>query len=1247
MSEQSEQIQAKNVALQKGNNNKQYITYNEIISRDVIKKTFNAVSPYKGLKKFEATAADSKHFFGRDQLIHLLMKELDQNNLLLLLGASGSGKSSVIQAGLIPRFEEKLGSNFKTFIFKPDRDPFLSLFIAFSREYGQDNANIAQLEKEDTLIEIVKTLKHKDHHWLIYIDQFEEIFHLSDEKKGKKFIKALVKLYQYLQESQDISVKLVMTMRTDFLDNFSAYPQLKDITITQKHLEMITDMKPDELRQAIEQPAAQNGVVFEDGLVNEIISDIKNEKQVGYYLQPGYLPLLQYTLDLLWNNDNNGVQDQTLNISTYRTLGGVRGALQKHVEAIYQKLSSNEQGAAKKIFLKLVDVKINQELGTLEKVVNNRPKVSEFKEESSNQVIIFSFVFLIKNGLYQIASLLIQDYRGLIQATLKKLIDNNLIVSQATIEGEATVEIAHEILLSSWETLRKWIEGAYQVIAIKNDLVKSLHRWKQGKENDKDFLTGSLLEEVKTARKNKTFDSLGKLTEDENKFITASSDYADRQKNEKIRTAQRIAAGSLVALVISSGLGLTAWNQKNQSELNQAESLGRYSFSLFNEQKELEAFVQAIKAGKILQSQRTTNPEVMNALHTVLPQAMERNRLEGHNQSELVSSVSFSPDSKTLASVGDNIKLWNAETGKEIRTLTGHDGVWSVSFSPDRKTLASGGKKTIKLWNLETGEEIRTLQAHDNLVSSVSFSPDGNTLASGSWDKTIKLWNVETGKEIRTFRGHDKGDQSVVWSVSFSPDGKTLASNGGQNTIKLWNVETGNVRTLKGHENSVFSLSFSPNGKILISGGDDRTTRLWHIDTGREIISFKEHIAPVMSVSFSPDSKRFASGGLDRTIKLWNLEHLDLEKKNLPVRTIYAHETTVTSLSFSPDGKTLASGGGVDKTIKLWNLETGNFRHETTVTSVSFSPDGKTLASGSFDKTIKLWNLETGKEIRTLTGHNDGLWSVSFSQDGKTLASGSLDKTIKVWNLETGKEIRTLTGHSDSVFSVSFSPDGKTLSSSSRDKTIKVWNLETGKEIRTLTGHNDIVSSVSFSPDGKTLASVSHDKTIKLWNLETGEEIRTLTGHNHTVFSVSFSPDGKTLASGSEGREIKLWNLETGEEIHTLRGHDSRVWSVNFSPDGKILASSSHDKTIKLWNVKTGKEIRTLRGHDMPVPSVSFSPDGKTLASGSEDKTIRLWNLDLDSLMGRSCDWVRDYLTYNSQVSESDKHLCDGIGTKK
>jgi formylglycine-generating enzyme required for sulfatase activity/Tol biopolymer transport system component len=283
--------------------------------------------------------------------------------------------------------------------------------------------------------------------------------------------------------------------------------------------------------------------------------------------------------------------------------------------------------------------------------------------------------------------------------------------------------------------------------------------------------------------------------------------------------------------------------------------------------------------------------------------------------------------------------------------------------------------------------------------------------------------------------------------------------------------------------------------------------------------------------------------------------------------------------------------------------------HRDDVRSVTFSPDGKTLASGDDDNLIKLWDPQMGVEKRTLKGHRWDVNSVAFSPDGQTLASGSYDDTIKLWDPQTTNELGTLKGHQENVNAIAFSPDGRMLASGSDDKTIKLWDPLTGSELRTLEGHQGDVSSVAFSPNGKILASGSDDHTIKLWDPLTGSEIRTLKRHDAYVNSVAFSPDGKTLASCDDDNLIKLWDSQTGMEKRTLSGHRADVNSVAFSPDGQTLASGSDDDTIKLWDLRTGIEIRTLDNHRKDVNSVAFSPNGKTLASCSYDRTINLFNV--------------------------------------
>ena len=619
------------------------------------------------------------------------------------------------------------------------------------------------------------------------------------------------------------------------------------------------------------------------------------------------------------------------------------------------------------------------------------------------------------------------------------------------------------------------------------------------------------------------------------------------------------------------------------------------------------------------------------------------------------NEIAYSPDGTKLA-VASGIGIWiyDAQTGEALDLFPANRfGVRNLAFSPDGKMLISDSRDStrstfsrenlaIRLWDVETGRQIRTFIGHTHPITCLAFSPDGKTIASGSADYVVRVWDVESGRQLHRLIG----PSGSVTSVVFSPDSKTVAASGSrQKFFKLWDVETGgNVRWFEGHTEGVSSLAFHPDGKIIASGSYDNTVRLWNVDTGVEEWSFTRHTDSVYTVAFSSDGKTLASGGRDKTIWLWNVL-TDTSRDAIRVDT-----DSIRTVVFGPDNYTLASQSW-DGTIHLWKDITGNRRvgweqrsitgHTDVSENIAFSPDGNRLVSVSQHEVPRLWDVNTGTKLHDFIGHTAYVSSVAFSPDGKTIASGSYDGTLRLWDTDTGMERRTFIKVLGNIESVAFSPDGKTVACAItvgdynpvpylRDSDIYLFDVETGSVLHTITAHKAPpsagnapkfhptlhtmpVRNIAFSPHGNMLASSSSDKTIRLWHVQTGEHLRVIIEPTGSAYSLAFSPDGKMLAGGTNSAIIRLWSVQSGAALHELKGHTDGVVTLAFSPDGKILASGSGDG-VRLWDVGIGSQLHVLTGHKYWVGSVAFSPDGSTLASGSSDGTVLLWDLNAPTL---------------------------------
>ncbi|MBW4592759.1 MAG: CHAT domain-containing protein [Brasilonema angustatum HA4187-MV1] len=1158
--------------------------------------------PYHGLSAFGEKDAD--FFFGREKFIASLVEAVNSKPLVPVVGASGSGKSSVVFAGLIKRL--RCVENVGIVSFRPGKNPFDSLAIALNKYCqssvqrqpkvsGEANSRLAELEfevnlrhDETALCNFLENIIHSSGYQRLVLvaDQFEELYTLATQEERDSFLNVLLLAVKSVR-----ALTLVLTLRADFLGIVLDYQPMGKAL--QKYTPLLlTPMDKEELRDAIEKPALKMKVELEEGLTSKLINSVGE--------CPGRLPLLEFALTQLWSKQKNWY----LTHKAYEEIGGLEKALAKHADEVLKNLSEEEKQQAQRVFIQLV-----------------RPGEGT---EDTRRVATRNEVGNENWGLVQ------------------RLADARLLVTGwDETEQIETVEIVHEALIREWGNLRGWVNANREFRIWQERLKQEIRDWENSNQNPEALLQRTQLAVAEDWYKQRR----DELTPRARRFINASIKWRKQEQQKQRRRRQLTVFGLTGGLVVTLILAGAAWWQWQNSAKSEIKAISESSAALFASNQKLDALKEAIRARRKLQKLVAVDADTQNKVESVLRQvvygAIEYNRLLGHNGE--VKSAVFSPDGNIIASTSDDssIKLWSKD-GTLLRTLEGHGAtVYKVAISPDGQTLASASAdKTIKLWKRD-GTLITTLKGHEAGVLNVAFSPDGKTIASASDDSSVKLWRV-SGKVsalLTTLKGHG----SSVQAVTFSPDGSTIASASKDSTIKLWNKNGTLLTTLAGHKSIVWDVAISPDGKTLASASGDSTVKLWNKD-GTLLKTLEGHQGSVSSIAFSPDGKTIASGSWDDTIKLWN-------KNGELLTTLNGHSDRVWGVAFNPDSKILVSVSG-DKTIKLWKLDSAlltTFRgHSAAVIGVAISPNGKAIASASDDGTVKLWKQDN--ILPVTLDHKNAVYGVAFSPDSNTIASVGLDSPVKLWN-KNGTLLNTFKGHKAGDWGVGFSPDGNTIASAGWESTVKLWN-KNGTLLKTLEGHLQPIWDVTFSPDGEMIASASADKTVKLWD-KNGTLLKTLEGHKAGVWGVAISPDGNTIASASEDKTVKLWKPD-GTLLTTLEGHGATVFGVAISPDGKMIASASADNTVKLWKMETGKLpvlLVTLNGHNKRVWGVAFSPDGKKLASASDDKTVILWNLDqvvdLDKVMAYGCDWVRDYLKNNRDVSESDRTLCDGIGTQK
>jgi WD40 repeat protein len=1185
-------------------------------------------SPYPGLRPFEAEESDL--FFGREPQIDELLRRLGKSRFVAVIGSSGSGKSSLVRAGLVPALVGGLlsnaGSHWRIAVFRPGGDPIgaltdelcTTLYPSGAREAShRDLIEITLKRSSLGLVEAVRqAYLPKYENLLVVADQFEELFRFHQTRRSPEALDraaALVRLLLEATRQSEIPIHVLITMRSDFLGDCSQFRDLPE-TINEG-LYLIPRMTRDQFRQAITGPAAVCGDSVSPQLTQQLLNDLNND--------PDQLPVLQHALMRAWNQWRNRPGDtNVLELQEYLSIGGMAEALSRHADEAFEELSESDQQIAERLFQCLTEkgpdnrevrrpTRLGQICRILEVDLKSVKKVIErFREEDRAFLVPYRLIALDENSV---------------------------------------IDISHESLIRKWNRLREWVDKEARSRAIYLRLAEAarLNRSNEaGLWRNPDLQLA--LDWKEQAHPNEAW------AERYEPDFALAMDFLDRSvaalraeemQAAEMRETQARAAGAerarkrTFALLIGVGIvaGLFGWLLLKNQRLLKETMASRLATEA--------ALLQSQKDSAIDESVLLAI-ESMRSIPLALSDEVARNGLAllprqvlGNKYGAKTAVVVFSPGGEYVASgsADGTARVTDVATGKTVELPKQSEGVVAMAFSPNhnvRRLAVGGNDGTARLWEADqpggAWKEVARL-VHAKSVNAVAFSPDGRYLATASSDRTARVTDTETGKEVARIThgvGLPADEDARVVSLAFSPDGRSLVTGSYDHTARLTRVATGQTLWQLRHGGSVFSVAFSHDGRTVATGskdGRDGAALVLDAVTGHELQRL-QHEESVNTVAFSPDDKYLATSSKDFTARV-----MDTATGKEVARL--KHQDVVNAVAFYPDGRFIATASD-DHTARVMEIATrrelSRMGHPDEVHTISVDPGGRLLATGSADGSVRILAETTGKALLR-DDHIGKINTVALTRSGRYLAiadtplEGQHDGSVHVYDLQNKgqpQQIATIPGQ-PAINDISFSINGRFLAWGA-DKTAVVFDVENRKLIDRRFPQIDTISAIALSPQGRYLAiGGDNDKSpdpktrsARIVELATGREVAAVD-HGNRVVAVAFSPDEAFLATGSTDKTSAVFNIGLKREVSRYT-HQEQVNSLAFSPDAKYVAAGDADGMLRVIEAATGKEV-SRHAHSNSINSVAFSPDGKYVATGNEDFTARI----LEAASGREVSIIR------------------------
>jgi WD40 repeat protein/serine/threonine protein kinase len=1110
--------------------------------------------PYRGLSAFSAD--DGAQFVGREKLVDAFSNRLKLQPLLAVVGRSGAGKSSFVQAGVIP----SLPRGWRAITMRPGPSPLGALIARLEHAGFPPITHAALASNRDALGDLLRGDAARRGPVLLVIDQLEEMFTLCQDDGERR---AFAGVIAAAARSAEDPVRVIFTLRDDFLVRTEQVPALRN-RIGQG-LQLLTVPMAEDLLRILVEPARRGGYEFEDrDLPLEMVKEVAD--------QPGALALISFTAQKLWELRDRHFKQLTR--AAYRTLGGVGGALARHADVTLDSMPPEERSLVREAFRHLVTTQ------------NTR-------------------AVLTRKDLKQLLGSGVPADR-----VIEELVAARLVVAAEDESGRETIEIVHEALLVAWPRLVEWRREDADGARFREQLRTTARQWDERGRAKGLLWRGDALGEYTRWRARHA----GPLTDTEAAFAEASiADAARGRRNRRLLVAIAFVALGAGTIVFAEQ---SAQNKAQARELHdhlrdQYEDQGR-RYVLADDP--LRALAYLGKAAELGATGRSHDFLVAQAV-----QATDGELLEvRHGGPVRDASFSATGDRFITASEDHSARIWDARTGALLVTMPHAGTVLHASIAPDGRTALTANAGGVVLWDAQTGTSLRQLQEPDihcavysrdgTLVLATSgdhvvtwsvadgtvrfrgqgdganmlacaFSSDGHTIATGDEAGTTRIFDLATGRTLHVLRDQ----HAFISAVAFSQDGQRLAAASADNTAMVWAVSTGRALATLAHRDAVRSVSFAPDGERVVTGSVDRTATLWDAATGKRLVNLTGHTAAVTQVRFSPDGAHVVTGSDDASAILWDAA------SGQEIARWRGHQGRLWGLAIDPTGTRVVTAGD-DGVAVMWRATPqADVIWLPGQTSAHFDADGRRIVAAGPDHAAHVFDANTGVELAALHT-TEPIAMALFNRDGRRVAGLGQDGNLHVWDFASRSELWSKP--IPSAWTMAWSPDDRTIAVGTRSGELQLWEVDTQRRRFAIRAHGGGgLLSVAFDPGGTRMITTGGDKVTRVWSLA-GEDVGHFPdadGPNTAVYD----PQGGRVLGVYLKQKAKIWDALTGlprVELLDNVGLTDGSWS----PDGSMVIVVALDSTARIWDATTGALLATfpLAGPD----TASFSPDSTRIA---------------------------------------------------